>query len=223
MSIAQIATMLEEQGYTVLEIELERGRYDVEMIDANGMRVEAYLDAVTGAVLPYGDDDDDRYERDDDDDRATGTTTDGGRLGQGAGPGLGSPDPDRPLGAGGGFRHRLPDAGRAAMAPHLRGLCHRGNGGAAHLWGFVGPRRARFADFVTGPGRVLGYLRDLLTGRAERHLGHSPAGGAMTVALLFALAVTALSGMATLAVEEGQGPLAGIVTSRACRHGPEER
>lgn len=81
------------------------------------------------------------------------------------------------------------------------------------LWGFVGPRRARFADFVTGPGRVLGYLRDLLTGRAERHLGHSPAGGAMTVALLVALAVTALSGIATLAVEEGEGPLAGIVTS----------
>ena len=67
MSIAQIATMLEDQGYSVLEIELERGRYDVEMIDANGMRVEAYLDAVTGAVLPYRDDDD-RYERDDDDD-----------------------------------------------------------------------------------------------------------------------------------------------------------
>ena len=67
MSIAQIATMLEEQGYTVREIELERGRYDVEMIDANGMRVEAYLDAVTGAVLPYRDDDDDRYDREDDD------------------------------------------------------------------------------------------------------------------------------------------------------------
>lgn len=83
------------------------------------------------------------------------------------------------------------------------------------IWGFVGPRRARFTDFVTGPGRVLGYLRDLLRGRAERHLGHSPAGGAMTVALLFALAFTALSGMATLAVEEGQGPLAGIVTSES--------
>ena len=81
------------------------------------------------------------------------------------------------------------------------------------LWGLVGPRRARFLDFVTGPGRVFAYLRDLLTGRADRHLGHSPAGGAMTVALLFAMAVTALSGMATLAVEEGQGPLAGIVTS----------
>jgi cytochrome b len=82
------------------------------------------------------------------------------------------------------------------------------------LWGFIGPRRARFSDFVTGPGRVLAYLRDLLTVRAERHLGHSPAGGAMTVALLFALALTALSGMAMLAVEDGKGPLAGIVTAQ---------
>jgi uncharacterized membrane protein YkoI len=64
MSIAQIATMLEDQGYTVLEVELERGRYDVEMIDANGMRVEAYLEAATGAVLPYREDDDDRNDRD---------------------------------------------------------------------------------------------------------------------------------------------------------------
>ncbi|RBI70904.1 PepSY domain-containing protein [Roseovarius sp. TE539] len=69
MSIAQIATMLEGQGYTVREIELERGRYDVEMIDAKGMRVEAYLDPVTGEVLPYRDDDDrydDGHERYDD-------------------------------------------------------------------------------------------------------------------------------------------------------------
>lgn len=90
------------------------------------------------------------------------------------------------------------------------------------LWGFFGPRRARFSDFVTGPGRVFAYLRDLLTGRADRHLGHSPAGGAMTVALLFALAVTALSGMVTLAVEEGQGPLAGIVTSASMPAWAEE-
>lgn len=66
MSIAQIATMLEQQGYTVREIELERGRYDVEMIDSNGMKVEAYLDPATGAVLPYRDDDDYRSGRDDD-------------------------------------------------------------------------------------------------------------------------------------------------------------
>jgi cytochrome b len=83
------------------------------------------------------------------------------------------------------------------------------------IWGFVGPRRARFTDFITGPGRVVAYLRDLALGRAERHLGHSPAGGAMTVALLFALSLTALSGMATLAAEEGKGPLSGIITAQS--------
>lgn len=64
MSIAEIATMLEDQGYTVREIELEHGRYDVDMIDARGMKVEAYLNPVTGEVLPYRDDD--RSERYDD-------------------------------------------------------------------------------------------------------------------------------------------------------------
>ena len=63
MSIVQIATMLEAQGYNILEIELEHGRYEVEMTDAKGMKVEAYLNATTGDVLPYRDDDD---HRDDD-------------------------------------------------------------------------------------------------------------------------------------------------------------
>ncbi|MEC3861801.1 cytochrome b/b6 domain-containing protein [Mesobacterium sp. TK19101] len=83
------------------------------------------------------------------------------------------------------------------------------------IWGFVGPRRARFTDFVTGPKRVVDYLRGLATGRSTRHIGHSPAGGAMTVALLIMLALTTLTGMATLAVDEGRGPLAGIVAEHS--------
>lgn len=67
LSMAEISTMLTEQGYTVREIEFEDGRYEAEMIDAKGMKVEAYLDAATGDVLPYGSDDDDG--RDDSDDR----------------------------------------------------------------------------------------------------------------------------------------------------------
>ena len=89
------------------------------------------------------------------------------------------------------------------------------------VWGFVGPRHARFASFVKGPRQVLAYLRDLATGRSARHLGHSPAGGAMTVALLAALAATAVTGMGTLAAEEGRGPLAGIVASESA--GPGSR
>jgi len=30
------------------------------------------------------------------------------------------------------------------------------------LWGFIGPKHARFSDFVTGPFAVLAYLRGLI-------------------------------------------------------------
>ena len=83
------------------------------------------------------------------------------------------------------------------------------------LWGFVGPRRARFSDFVGAPRAALGYLGRLVSGRSERHLGHSPAGGLMVVVLLLCLGATALSGMATLAVEEGEGPLAPLLAQES--------
>ncbi|WP_243645103.1 cytochrome b/b6 domain-containing protein [Rhodovulum euryhalinum] len=88
------------------------------------------------------------------------------------------------------------------------------------FWGLIGPERARFSDFVTGPGKVVAYLKGLVSGKAERHLGHSPAGGAMTVALLAMLGVTAFSGMATLAAEEGKGPLARVIAQgESAEHG----
>jgi cytochrome b len=62
------------------------------------------------------------------------------------------------------------------------------------LWGLVGPHHARFAAFVRPPRVVLGYLRDVARFRARRHLGHNPAGGAMVVALLAALAATGITG-----------------------------
>ena len=67
------------------------------------------------------------------------------------------------------------------------------------LWGLIGTRHARFADFVRGPRAVLAYLGSLLRGRPEHHAGHNPAGGWMIVALIALAALTALSGWATYA------------------------
>lgn len=81
------------------------------------------------------------------------------------------------------------------------------------LWGFVGTKHARFASFVRGPGAVLGYLAGLTTGKSKRSIGHNPAGAAMAVALLICISGTAISGMALLAAEEGEGPLTGFITA----------
>ena len=62
------------------------------------------------------------------------------------------------------------------------------------LWGLVGPRHARFASFVRGPSAVAGYLGDAVKMKARRHVGHNPAGGAMVLALIAAIAVIATTG-----------------------------
>jgi cytochrome b len=61
-------------------------------------------------------------------------------------------------------------------------------------WGFAGPRYARFAQFVRSPQTVIGYLRAVRHGFERRYVGHNPAGGAMIVVLIGAMAATAFSG-----------------------------
>jgi cytochrome b len=79
------------------------------------------------------------------------------------------------------------------------------------VWGFVGPENARFASFVAGPRETFDYLAGLVRFSAKRYLGHSPAGGAMIVALLILVAATVGTGMANLAADRGEGPMAGVV------------
>ena len=92
------------------------------------------------------------------------------------------------------------------------------------LWGFVGTRHARFADFVRGPKATIGYARSLFSGKPIHYLGHNPLGGWMVIALLLSLAGACWSGLEAYAVE-GHGPLAqqeSLFIQSALAHGDED-
>lgn len=62
------------------------------------------------------------------------------------------------------------------------------------LWGFGQSHYARFTQFVRPPAAVIKYLQRVLSGTAERYIGHNPLGGWMTLALLVTVATVCLSG-----------------------------
>jgi len=74
------------------------------------------------------------------------------------------------------------------------------------VWGFIGPRHARFADFVYPPRAVFAYLAALVRRAPLRYLGHNPAGGAMVVVILLMLLATTTMGLMLYAVHDGGGP-----------------
>lgn len=59
------------------------------------------------------------------------------------------------------------------------------------LWGFLGSRHARFADFLVGPTAVWAYLRR----RGAASAGHNPLGGWSVLLLLTLLLLQAGSGL----------------------------
>lgn len=63
------------------------------------------------------------------------------------------------------------------------------------VWGFVGTRYARFTSFLFTSGEVLTYIADLARGRAERHVGHNPAGSVAIWLLLFLTIGAGVSGV----------------------------
>ncbi len=83
------------------------------------------------------------------------------------------------------------------------------------IWGFVGTRTARFADFVKGPARVIDYLRGRYD--ADRHIGHSPLAALSVLALLGAMAAQVAMGLFAGDPYDGAtgplNPLVGVATA----------
>ena len=62
------------------------------------------------------------------------------------------------------------------------------------VWGFIGPRYARFSSFVHSPVAAFRYLRDEVRGRAPRYVGHNPAGSWAVFGLLILGVATGVTG-----------------------------
>ncbi len=76
------------------------------------------------------------------------------------------------------------------------------------LWGVIGAKHARWADFWPKPSSTWLYLQQLLARQAPRFSGHDPAGAVMIVVLLMCLSATAFTGT-VLFTMEGSGPFVG--------------
>lgn len=75
------------------------------------------------------------------------------------------------------------------------------------LWGFIGPRYARFSQFVRGPLAVARYLKG-----AAAPAGHNPLGALSVLALLLVVGFQAVSGLFATDDIMTQGPLFGHVS-----------
>ena len=66
--------------------------------------------------------------------------------------------------------------------------------GARIVWGFIGTRHARFADFFPTPTRIRTHLASLFSGTKDHHDGHNPVGAVMMLAMLAIVLSLGLSG-----------------------------
>lgn len=82
------------------------------------------------------------------------------------------------------------------------------------LWGFFGSTTARFSHFISGPGRVIDYLRnDLFAHRSHQYYGHNPLGGWSIIAMLGAMLVQTTLGLFSVDVDGIEsGPLSYLVS-----------
>lgn len=65
------------------------------------------------------------------------------------------------------------------------------------VWGIVGGEHARFINFIR-PSHALAHLKGLASGKAERTVGHNPAGGMAVLLLIGSIAAVVATGWSAL-------------------------
>lgn len=81
------------------------------------------------------------------------------------------------------------------------------------VWGFIGPRHARFSTFLAGPGRTISYLRGIFRRDSVATPGHNPVGAIMVVVMILMVGLQAVSGLFVSDDIIFAGPYNGAVSS----------
>lgn len=81
------------------------------------------------------------------------------------------------------------------------------------VWGFIGSRHSRFADFVYGWRAVREYSGALLRRKHQHFVGHNPLGGWMVITMIVVLAGSVATGLVSGEPGEAAGPLLGVVVA----------
>jgi cytochrome b len=63
------------------------------------------------------------------------------------------------------------------------------------IWGFVGPRHARFTSFIAGPRRFFAYVGGFFKRDSIASIGHNPMGALVVVLMLLMVGAQAVSGL----------------------------
>jgi cytochrome b len=74
------------------------------------------------------------------------------------------------------------------------------------LWGFFGPRHARFTNFIRSPSAIWLYFKGMFTHGSAPSIGHNPAGGLMVLVMLVLMAIQAGTGLFTTDAVIWAGP-----------------
>lgn len=80
------------------------------------------------------------------------------------------------------------------------------------IWGFVGPKHARFSNFLKGPSTLLAYIKSLTGAAPVQTAGHNPAGGLMVIVMMVLVGVQAGTGLFASDDIVWMGPYSGTVS-----------
>jgi cytochrome b len=81
------------------------------------------------------------------------------------------------------------------------------------IWGFIGNEYARFSNFLCSPVKPVVYVKDVISLKSKRYIGHNPAGALMIMLLLISLLMTSITGFIVYGADQGAGPLANMAGS----------